>query len=221
MAGIWLGVAFSAIIYCIHEMRQRNHALDDDPPSGPQDNIDDYMSGYDKARKDLREANTMINVETQDIMNEYEGMDTAAFVQKLLEKLNCKYDSEDDGAQNNTYFVYQGEHFVLSCFRDNAWVRIIDVQWYHCELDNLEEISCMQKAINAANAKQVCSAVYGINYEDNEFGVYSKCDFPIYNQFPSPDQYLASWLSNFFRLKQAVVMQFEKEKQRIGIADKG
>lgn len=79
MGSIWFWIIIFAVSYCIHEIRQRNHALDDDEPPESQNDINDYMSDYDKTSG-----------------NGYEGMDTVTFVQKLLEKLNCKYDSEDD-----------------------------------------------------------------------------------------------------------------------------
>ena len=58
----------------------------------------------------------------------------------------------------------------------NPRIRIFDLDWYHCPLSNLEEMSCMQKAINAANTRQMCTAVYYIDNDRKEMSVYSKAN---------------------------------------------
>lgn len=155
-----------------------------------------------------------IEVPTEDALdnNEYKGMDTPTLMRAVLKKLNCKCQENDDGT---LYFEYQGETFWLSSSKDSSWVRIIDINWYNCSLDNLEEISCMQKAINSANVEQSCTAVYSIDKENNKMIVYSKADLLISTRLPGPDEYLYAWLTQFFHLKQKVVIEFEKEKQII------
>lgn len=174
--------------------------------------------GQDEQRSSDSHENppTTINIQTKNAMNdnEYEGMDVPTLIKALLAKMNCQYDENDDGS---LFFTYQGERFWLTSNKESAWIRIIDLQWYDTTLDKLEEISCMQKAINTANSGQSCTAVYVINKDGNKFIVYSKCDLLISPHFPAPDQYLAAWLACFFRLKQDVVMEFEKEKQKIGL----
>ncbi len=159
-----------------------------------------------------------VNTKSMNMENRYEGMNTPVLVRAILGDLNCKYDETEDGL--DLFFVYQGEHFALRTAgdADNPWIRIFDLSWYHSTLDKLEEISCMQKAINTANSHESCMAVYEISKDDNTFFVYSKCDLLISSSFPAPDQYLAAWLAGFFRLKHSVVMEFEKEKQRLGVS---
>lgn len=145
---------------------------------------------------------------------QHDNVDTPTLMKRLLEKLNCQYKEDDDGS---LFFQYQGEHFWLQTSKESAWVRVIDLQWYDCSLDQLEEMSCMQKAINSINSGQICSAVYSIDKDEDKMIVYSKYDFVMASVIPSADQLLAAVLANFFRLKQAVVTEFEKEKQRIGV----
>lgn len=168
--------------------------------------------------KDSGKPIDTINVETKSIMNdnEYEGMDTPTLIKGLLKKLNSQYQENEDGS---LFFTYQSERFWLQCDKESSWIRIIDLQWYECTLEKIEEVSCMQKAINISNAGQQCTAIYSIDKEENKMIVYSKCDLLISSHFPAPDQYLAAWLACFFRLKQTVVMEFEKEKQRIGVTE--
>lgn len=194
-----------AVSYFFWQKWERGHALDDDEPQV-----------VNKKEND-KEQTITINVKTKTAMNgNYdETMDVPTLVRTMLGKLNCQYDENDDGS---LFFTYQGERFWLTSSKESVWIRIVDVQWYECPLDNLEEMSCMQKAINLVNGKQSCTAVYLIDKEIGKMIVYSKCDLIISPKFPSPDQYLAAWLACFFRLKQDVVIEFEKEKQKIGLS---
>lgn len=144
-------------------------------------------------------------------VNQYNNLSTPSLMKRLLGELNSKYHENEDGS---LYFLYQGERFWLQADQNSAWVRITDFQWYECSLNDIEEFSCMQKAINTANSQHSCTAIYAISGEENKMIAYSKCDFVMSGSIPSPDQYLAAWLADFFRLKQEVVMEFEKEKQK-------
>lgn len=144
----------------------------------------------------------------------YESMDIPDLMKKLLTRLNCQYHEEDDGSIS---FIYQGEHFSMFTKPDYVWVRITDHRWYDCPLDNIEEFSCMQKAINKANFSSLCTAIYYVSKEENKMAVFSKGDFSISGEYHNIEGYLTTWLSCFFRLKQNVVLEFEKEKQKIGV----
>lgn len=144
----------------------------------------------------------------------YESMDTPELMKASLTNLNCSYHEEDDRAIS---FIYQGEHFSMYTKPDYVWVRITDNRWYECSLDNIEEFSCMQKAINKANFSSPCTAIYYISKEENKMIVFSKGDFSISGEYHNIERYLTTWLSCFFRLKQNVVLEFEKEKQKIGL----
>lgn len=161
-------------------------------------------------------SNKTINVKAKPINGDdkYAGMDTPALLKAILKDLNCQYEEDERG---NLMFTFQGESFVIFTNSESIWIRIYDLQWYDCSLDKLEEMSCMQKAINIANTTQSCTAVYDINKDDNKMIVYSKCDLVISSDLPMPDKYLAVWLSNFFHLKHTVIIEFEKEKQKIGL----
>ena len=133
-----------------------------------------------------------------------------------LKDLNCKYEESDDHI--DFLFSYQGENFVARApDKDNPRVRLFDLDWCRCPLSNLEEMSCMQKVINAVNTRQMCSAIYYINKETKEMVVYSKADFLIWSDMPHPDDYMRMWLGNFFFLKQNFAVDLENEKQRVGI----
>lgn len=162
-------------------------------------------------QKTLNVKSRPINME-----NKYAGMDTPTLVKAILKDLNCKYEESDDHI--DFLFSYQGENFVARApDKDNPRVRLFDLDWCRCPLSNLEEMSCMQKVINAVNTRQMCSAIYYINKETKEMVVYSKADFLIWSDMPHPDDYMRMWLDNFFFLKQNFAVDLENEKQRVKI----
>jgi hypothetical protein len=185
--------------------------------NGSEPAEDDYADNKSASENVNEEENfnkeKTMNVNTKPLNSDhkYAGMDTPTLVKAILNDLNCKYEESDD--HSDYVFSYQGENFVARApDKYNPRIRIFDLDWYHCPLSNLEEISCMQKAINAANTRQMCTAVYYI-----EMSVYSKADFLIWSDMSHPDNYMRMWLGNLFYLKQNVVVDFEKEKQRIGL----
>lgn len=142
--------------------------------------------------------------------NKYKGLNTYQLIKALLESLNCRYQENGDGT---IYFTYQAENFWLTTGQDNAWVRIIDTQWFDCPADDLQKMSYMQKAINTANSTQQCTAVYYI--ENGNMIVYSKADIIITPETPNVEDYFVAWLTCFFRLKNTVTVEYEKEKNKM------
>lgn len=185
--------------------------------NGSEPAEDDYADNKSASENVNEEENfkkeKTINVR---VGNKYAGMDTPTLVKAILKDLNCKYEESDDHI--DFLFSYQGENFVARApDKDNPRVRLFDLDWCRCPLSNLEEMSCMQKVINAVNTRQMCSAIYYINKETKEMVVYSKADFHIWCDMPHPDDYMRMWLGNFFFLKQNFAVDLENEKQRVGI----
>jgi hypothetical protein len=136
------------------------------------------------------------------------SMNNPELIKHILTQLNCKFESGDDDFYN---FVYQGENFCVHCDKDTYWVRIFDLQWFECPLDELDKVSFMQKAINSSNAKNLSTACYYIDTDNKRFRVYSKCDFLLNAKFPAPVQYFEAWLIQLFRLKHDVVVRYDAE----------
>ena len=185
--------------------------------NGSEPAEDDYADNKSASENVNEEENfkkeKTINVR---VGNKYAGMDTPTLVKAILKDLNCKYEESDDHI--DFLFSYQGENFVARApDKDNPRVRLFDLDWCRCPLSNLEEMSCMQKVINAVNTRQMYSAIYYINKETKEMVVYSKADFLIWSDMPHPDDYMRMWLGNFFFLKQNFAVDLENEKQRVGI----
>lgn len=146
----------------------------------------------------------------------FKDLDTPTMVKHLLGQLNCQYQISEDG--KNFTFKYQGETFMIrASIKDSLRIRLYDMSWFHCPLDDIEEWACMQKAINKANGRELCTAVYFIDNDDNLFITYSRADLFIWNDMPYPEKYLLMWIDNMSRLKQTVFMEFEKTRQTMAV----
>lgn len=141
-------------------------------------------------------------------VNEYEGMDVPTLMRTILRQMNCQYQEDEKGG---IQFNYQNENFLMLI--DSCWVRVYDLQWWDCPLDDLDAVTCMRKSINEVNARQACTAIFYFDNEARRMRVYSQCNFIIRADFPHPLDYFAAWLDCLFKLKQALVIEFNKEMQ--------
>jgi len=132
-------------------------------------------------------------------------------IKSILTQLNCQY---QDGEDDDFWFTFQGENFNVTYDKESSWIRIVDMQWFDCPLEELEKISYMQKAINLCNSRQCCTACYFVDTDKGTFRVYSKCDILISADFPAPEQYFHTWLMQLFRLKHDIVLQYDKERTK-------
>ena len=186
-----------AVYKLVHRFRKSSESAEDD-----YSNNESPSCSINEEDNFNKEKTMNVNTKPLNSDHKYAGMDTPTLVKAILDYM----------------FSYQGENFVARApDKHNPRIRIFDLDWYHCPLSNLEEMSCMQKAINAANTRQMCTAVYYIDNDRKEMSVYSKADFLIWSDMSHPDNYMRMWLGNLFYLKQNVVVDFEKEKQRIDL----
>ena len=200
-----------AVYKLVHRFRKSSESAEDD-----YSNNESPPCSINEEDNFNKEKTMNVNTKPLNSDHKYAGMDTPTLVKAILKDLNCKYEESDD--HSDYMFSYQGENFVARApDKHNPRIRIFDLDWYHCPLSNLEEMSCMQKAINAANTRQMCTAVYYIDNDRKEMSVYSKADFLIWSDMSHPDNYMRMWLGNLFYLKQNVVVDVEKEKQRIDL----
>lgn len=140
--------------------------------------------------------------------------DTLQLIKHLLDNLNCRYEAKEEG---RVEFSFHGDDYYILYTDDGVWCRIVEYVWYECSLDSVEEFSCMQKAINNVNFKRMSTACYSIDKENNKMDVFSKNDIILLQSLPSVENYFQICLNDICELKQKVVIEFEKEKQKIGI----
>ena len=159
-----------AVYKLVHRFRKSSESAEDD-----YSNNESPSCSINEEDNFNKEKTMNVNTKPLNSDHKYAGMDTPTLVKAILKDLNCKYEESDD--HSDYVFSYQGENFVARApDKYNPRIRIFDLDWYHCPLSNLEEMSCMQKAINAANTRQMCTAVYYIDNDRKEMSVYSKAN---------------------------------------------
>jgi hypothetical protein len=154
------------------------------------------------------------NVAGQDAGNAYIGMSTPELVKALLHDMGCEYHVDEDG---DLVTKYQGETFCLRVRDDNPWLVIWDYAWLGVSSDNLEEVSCLQRAINTSNIRQFCTAVYSIDTENKEMTVHSNWFGIVSSELPDVKQYLTVVFGFFFQQHQILLAEFNKEKVKMGL----
>ena len=193
-----IAVAAIAVFYFIHKAEKK--AEEDD-----EDDIQSSSSSLASSDTQIEQAGNEENIKPK------AALDNQDLLKTILTQLNCQYQAGED---DDYWFTYQGEHFNVSYDKDSFWVRIYDMQWFTCSLDELENISYMQKAINLCNSRSCCTAYYYVDTDKKTFRVYSKCDFLLNEEFPAPEQYFQEWLTQFFRLKHEIVLQYDNERTK-------
>lgn len=146
--------------------------------------------------------------------NEFKNMNTLDLAKALLHKLECKYEMRDD---ETILFSFQGEHFILIIPKNAHIVRIWDCGWFNVPLDNIEELSCIKKAINTSNINDMCVAVYTVNKDDNTLEVHSNKFAILVPEIPEVENYFRFLLESFFIQHRNLYSEFDKEKLSLGI----
>ena len=92
-------------------------------------------------------------------MNEVSIIKTKELCLEVLKNLNCQvsFDEEDP---DSMLFNYQGENFMINASNECRMITIWDQFWYDVNLDNLEDVSRVRKAINSVNISIAPTLVY-------------------------------------------------------------
>lgn len=169
------------------------------------------------AMEQMRSGQTFMNVKTKnlDMDNEFDGMTTQEMAEAILRKLNCQVEKEDDGTMS---FVYQGATFNLFSESDSPFMTIAFLWWESVSLDNLENVSCMQKAVNSTNATVGrVTTFYVIDNDSNRMLIGSKYGAILVPQVPMPMKYMEALLADLFQSSRIVESRYIDECKKAGI----
>lgn len=85
-------------------------------------------------------------------MEENQNLSTRDLCAEVLRKLNCDVQFDDEN-EYNMHFSYQGENFSVETWEDGLMITIWDTWWGTVDLDDLDEVSRVRKAINTINVR--------------------------------------------------------------------
>lgn len=142
-------------------------------------------------------------------MEENHNISTRDLCVEVLRKLNCdvQFDEEDDSIM---FFTYQGERFRIDTWKDCLMIGIWDTWWGTVDLDDLDDVSRIRKAINIVNINSFLTMVYSIDQEHQQFAVHTKRECLLIPQIPNVENYLAAMLAGFFDVQRSFKEELHK-----------
>ena len=152
---------------------------------------------------------TGITSESQNNMDEIQNISTRDLCVNVLRKLNCdvQFDEEDSYRMS---FTYQGETFQIDTWKDGLMILIWDTWWGSVDLDDLDDVSRIRKAINTININSSLTLVYSIDQENQRFVIHTKRQCLFIPQIPNIENYLSAMLSGFFEVQRSFKEELDK-----------
>ena len=143
-------------------------------------------------------------------MEENQNISTRNLCAEVLRKLNCEVQFDEEN-EYTMFFTYQGENFRIDTWKDCLMIGIWDVWWGTVDLDDLDDICHIRKAINTININSFLTMVYSIDQEGQRFAVHTKRQCLLVPQIPNIENYLAAMLAGFFDVQRS----FREELDRL------
>lgn len=148
-------------------------------------------------------------------MEENQNLSTRDLCAEVLRKLNCDVQFDDEN-EYNMYFTYQGENFSVETWEDGLMITIWDTWWGTVDLDDLDEVSRVRKAINTINVRQNLILMYSIDEKSQKFAVHTKRQCLLIPQIPQIENYMVAMLTGFFDVQRS----FKEEYDRLRLEEK-
>ena len=180
-----------------------------------------FLYNKDKKNKEEQEMdriakvpNMSVNAEVLPLnkndMEENQNISTRNLCAEVLRKLNCEVQFDEEN-EYTMFFTYQGENFRIDTWKDCLMIGIWDVWWGTVDLDDLDDICHIRKAINTININSFLTMVYSIDQEGQRFAVHTKRQCLLVPQIPNIENYLAAMLAGFFDVQRS----FREELDRL------
>ena len=148
-------------------------------------------------------------------MEENQNLSTRDLCAEVLRKLNCDVQFDDEN-EYNMYFSYQGENFSVETWEDGLMITIWDTWWGTVDLDDLDDVSRVRKAINTINVRQNLTLMYSIDEKSQKFAVHTKRQCLLIPQIPQIENYMVAMLTGFFDVQRS----FKEEYDRLRLEEK-
>lgn len=157
--------------------------------------------------------NMTVGTETSSLnnnnMEEDQNKSTRDLCVEILRKLNCEVQFEEEN-EYTMFFTYQGENFRIDTWKDSLMIEIWDTWWGTVDLDNLDDVCHVRKAINTMNINSFVTMVYSIDQEHQRFAVHNKRECVLIPQIPNVENYMAAMLASFFEAQRSFKAEYDK-----------
>lgn len=142
-------------------------------------------------------------------MEENQNISTRDLCVEVLRKLNCDVQFDEEN-EYNMYFTYQGENFSVDTWENGLMITIWDTWWGTVDLDDLDDVSCVRKAINNINVRQNLTLMYSIDEKGQKFAVHTKRQCLLIPQIPQIENYMAAMLTDFFDVQRSFKEEYDR-----------
>ena len=142
-------------------------------------------------------------------MEENQNLSTRDLCAEVLRKLNCDVQFDDEN-EYNMHFSYQGENFSVETWEDGLMITIWDTWWGTVDLDDLDDVSRVRKAINNINVRQNLTLMYSIDEKGQKFAVHTKRQCLLIPQIPQIENYMAAMLTGFFDVQRSFKEEYDR-----------
>lgn len=176
-----------------------------------------YKNKKDRAEKEMDSiANAPImsvNAEVLPLnnnnMEENQNLSTRDLCAEVLRKLNCDVQFDEEN-EYNMYFTYQGENFSVDTWENGLMITIWDTWWGTVDLDDLDDVSRVRKAINNINVRQNLTLMYSVDEKGQKFAVHTKRQCLLIPQIPQIENYMAAMLTGFFDVQRSFKEEYDR-----------
>ena len=142
-------------------------------------------------------------------MEENQNLSTRDLCAEVLRKLNCDVQFDEEN-EYNMYFTYQGENFSVDTWENGLMITIWDTWWGAVDLDDLDDVSRVRKAINNINVRQNLTLMYSIDEKGQKFAVHTKRQCLLIPQIPQIENYMAAMLTGFFDVQRSFKEEYDR-----------
>lgn len=142
-------------------------------------------------------------------MEENQNFSTRDLCAEVLRKLNCDVQFDEEN-EYNMHFSYQGENFSVETWEDGLMITIWDTWWGTVDLDNLDDVSRVRKAINTINVRQGFTLMYSIDEKSKKFAVHTKRQCLLIPQIPQIENYMVAMLTGFFDAQRSFKEEYDR-----------
>lgn len=182
-----------------------------------------YKNKKDRAEKEMdsiaNAPNMSVSAEVLPLnkndMEENQNISTRDLCAEVLRKLNCDVQFDEEN-EYNMYFTYQGENFSVDTWENGLMITIWDTWWGTVDLDDLDDVSRVRKAINTINVRQNLTLMYSIDEKSQKFAVHTKRQCLLIPQIPQIENYMVAMLTGFFDVQRS----FKEEYDRLRLEEK-
>lgn len=166
-----------------------------------------------RMKLELEQKQALVGEQVPNNSAEVQKKGTRDLFLDTLTKLGCQYEF-GEGEDNRIYFAYQGENFIADATNEAKFIHLWDTHWGHVDLNDIDEVSRLRKAINKSNLSTAVTTVFTIDEDGKNMDVHTKTIIPFIYSMPNLEEYLRIELNDFFRAHQMIGTEMSKLREK-------